>query len=559
MWISTRGASLLVCGLGLLATGCGRRAAREAAEDSVRVAENTPVYGGTAVTAELADLEKPMPLVWQSGLDSDLVDIMYMGLTRMAWRDGKPVYLLADESPMAMAYRWEYASPDSSSMRFFMRSNLKWSDGFPITARDVVWTYRALLNPAVASPRQDDANLVQSVRAESDSVVVFQFKRRSPSMLFQAGLGIAPQHQYDDVAPAGIRTHPVINNPARMVVSGPFRIGTWRPNERITLVPNPSFKPRPRLDAIVIRIIPEPTTRLTELETGAVDFVHVVSIDHMRGLRQRMPNVAILREEKRFWEFISYNPLTVEAFRDPEVRRALGMAIDVPRIIRELQLEDFVEPAFGPYPPIFADLFDASRDRPLAYDQAGAKRLLESRGWRDSDGDGVLDKDGKPLRFTLLTNAGNQRRADVSQQVQHQWRAIGVDARLQTQDQNTLLDRETESKDFEATLNGWGVPLDPDISVFFLPGGHFNIVSYDNPEVNQLIQRAQAEATYAGAVPLWRAASERVVRDQPYTWLYYYDQLSAAGERLRGMKVDSYGAFQNTWEWWIPRDRQRRR
>jgi ABC-type transport system substrate-binding protein len=75
----------------------------------------------------------------------------------------------------------------------------------------------------------------------------------------------------------------------------------------------------------------------------------------------------------------------------------------------------------------------------------------------------------------------------------------------------------------------------------------------------RLIQQAQAEPTYERAASIWRAAAERAVRDQPYTWLYYYDNLSASNGRVHGMKVDTYGAYQNTWEWWIPADRQRRR
>lgn len=553
MSTASRGAGALL-GLVLAVSACSDAGSGKAPEQA---ADERPVSGGTAVLAELTDLVKPMPLAWDGGLDSDLVDIMYMGLTRMVWRDGRPAYLLSDESPMAIAYRWQFADPDSTALRYFMRSDLKWSDGQPITAHDVVWTFSTMLDPRAASPRSQDVNMIESVRAENDSVVVIQFRQRTPSMLFQAGLPIAPRHAYRDVPLERLMTHPAFSNPTRLVVSGPFRIGAWRPNERITLVHNPSFKVRPRLSAIVIRIIPEPTTRLTELETGNVDFVRPVSIDHVRGLTQRMPSVQIHREEKRFWEFIGYNPLRVEAFADAEVRRALGMAIDVPGIIRDLELGEYVHPAFGPYPPIFRDLFDPERDRPLAHDPAGARRILEARGWRDGDGDGVLEKDGRPFRFTLLTNAGNQRRADVTQMIQSQWRAIGVHAEIQRQDQSTVVERETQ-KDYEAVLNGWGVGLDADLSPFFAPDAHYNVVSYRNEEVAQLIEQARSEPTFERAAPRWRAAAERIVRDQPYTWLYYYDQLSASSGRLRGMKVDTFGAFQNVWEWWIPADRQRR-
>jgi peptide/nickel transport system substrate-binding protein len=561
MPISTRRACLLLCGLTLAAAACKGDEPRAGGSSTpgAEVDAGPPVSGGTAVVADLTDMEKPMPLVSQSQLDSDLIDIMYMALTRMVWRDGRPDYLLYDESPMAIAYRYQYVGADSSALRFYMRSNLRWSDGFPLTAEDVVWTYRSIKDQRVASTRQQDVNLIDSVRAENDSVVVFYFKRRSPSMLFQAGIGIVPKHAYEDVAPSRIRTHSVFSNPTRMVVSGPFRIGAWRANERLTLVQNPWFKPKARLNAIVLRVIPDPTARLTELETGGVDFARPVSLDHVRGLQQRMPSVRILREERRFWEFISYNPRRVPAFADPQIRRALGMAIDMPGIIRDLQLGDYVQQAYGPYPPIFKDLFDAERDRPLAHDPAGARRILESRGWRDTNGDGIVEKDGKPFQFTLLTNAGNQRRADMTQMIQSQWRAIGVDARLRQLDQNTVVALETENQDYEAVLNGWGVGLDPDLSNFFLRGGPYNINFYENAEVTQLIERAQLEPTYERAAAGWRAVANRVVQDQPYTWLDYYDVLSGAGNRLHGMKVDTYGAYQNVWEWWIPADQQQRR
>src|SRR5262249_930885 len=145
------------------------------------------------------------------------------------------------------------------------------------------------------------------------------------------------------------------------------------------------------------------------------------------------------REEKRFWEYIAYLPSAHPAFADPQVRRALGMAIDVPGIIRALGMEEFTTPAAGPYPPIFRDLYDTARTKPLPFDTVAAKRILDARGWRDRDGDGVRDRDGRPLRFTLLTNAGNARRNDVTQIVQQQWKRIGVDARLRQLETVTFL------------------------------------------------------------------------------------------------------------------------
>lgn len=550
---------LLALSGALVLAACGGEKAREI-PDEIRppltgTAER-PVRGGTAVVAELSDLEKPMPIVYQSVFDGDLVDVMYMGLTRGAWRNGRMEYLLADESPMAMAWHWEQIGPDSSALRFRMRSALRWSDGKPITARDVVWSYATMADRRVSSPRQEDLAELDSVRAENDSTVVFHFRRRTPNMLFTASFPVAPEHQYGAAGPAALRTHPAFSDPTRMVVSGPFRVGAWRAGEQITLVHNPSFAPKPRLDAIAIRIIPEPTTRIVELQTGRVDFVRPISTDQIAELRRRAPNLRFEREHRRYWEFVAYNP-RVAAFRDARVRRALGMAVDVPGVLRGLRLEPFATPAAGPYPPIFRELYDPARMRPLAFDTTGARALLAAAGWRDTDGDGVVEREGKRLSFTLLTNTGNQRRADVSQIIQQQWKRIGVDAELRQLEFNTLSERQMEH-DFDAVLGSWGVNLNPDITPIFAESAAFNIVSFRDSAAQRLMREAKEQPTALLANPLWRAAAERIVQEQPYTWLYYYDPVTGVSDRLRGVRVDTYGAYQNVWEWWIPLARQRR-
>jgi peptide/nickel transport system substrate-binding protein len=395
------------------------------------------------------------------------------------------------------------------------------------------------------------------VVAENETTVTFHFKRRYPEMLFASSMPIAPKHVYEAAGPGGLRTHPSVTDPARgLVVSGPFRVGAWQRGSSITLVPNPAFAPRPHLDRVVIRVIPEPTTRLVELRNGTVHLVRGIAYDAVPQVRAAAGGGWRLEREKaRFWEYLAYQPSAHPAFADPQVRRALGMALDVPGIIRALGMEEFTTPAAGPYSPIFRDLYDPQRMRPLAFDTAGAKRLLDERGWRDADGDGVREKDGKPLRFTLLTNAGNARRNDVTQIVQQQWKRVGVDARLRQTETVTFLTAVQERK-FEAALGSWQVALSPDLTGSFRTGGPLNVVSYDNPEVNRMMDRALAQPTPETANPAWRAVAERIVQDQPYTWLYYYDQLTAVSNRLRGVRVDTYGAYQNLWEWWIPQAEQ---
>lgn len=547
-----------VLALALLLAACGDRGgggtkAKDAPKDG---GAGTPERGGTAVMAELSDVSEPMPLVFTSVIDSDVVDMMYMQLTRPVWRDGRLVHLLSDESPMALAWRHEYATPDSTALRFRMRSGIKWSDGRPLTAADVVWTYAMHKEPALASARAESVAQIDSVKAENDSTVVFFFRRRYPDMLFDAGLPIAPKHQFEAAGPGGIRTHPALSRLETLVVSGPFRIGSRRPGERTTLVPNPEFRPRPYLDAIVIRVIPETTTRLVEIRNGSVDMARPIPFDQADELRRAVPGIQIGREARRYWEYLAYNPKRHPAFADPRVRRALSLALDVPGIIRALQMGEFVTPAWGPYPPIFA-VYDEARMRPLAQDTAQARRLLDEAGWRDTDGDGVREKGGRKLAFTLLTNAGNQRRADVSQIVQQQWAAVGVRAELRQLEFGTF-NAALFEKDFEAVLGSWAVELKTDLSTGFGAESPFNIVSYDDTTTERLFAEARAQPTAERADPLWVAAAERIVQSQPYTWLYYYDNTSAIRPRLKAVKVDTYGSFQNAWEWWIPKSEQGR-
>jgi peptide/nickel transport system substrate-binding protein len=538
--------------LAMVATACGDREAGGDDKAGAPKARGGVQRGGTAIMAELSDIDKPHPLVFEGIVDADMVDIMYMPLLRSSWRDGRTVYLTSHDSPMALAWHWEYAGADSSAIRYRMRSGLKWSDGQPITARDVVWTYEMAGDPRVASPRQDYMGQIDSVRAENDSTVVFHFKRRYPDMLYHSGLPIAPRHAYEGSDPAQIRTHPRLTRPdsTNQVVSGSFMIGSWRKGQQITFVPNPHFPVRPNLDRIVVRVVPEPTTRLVELETGQVDFARPIPADQMQRIRSNAPNVRFEYEQKRYYDYIAYNPRTFEPFADPEIRRALGMAIDVPALIRALQMERIAVQASGPYSPIFKNLYDPQRMPPLAYDTAQAKRILASKGWRDSDGDGVLDREGRPFRFTLLTNSGNQRRSDIQQIVQQQWKRIGVDARLQQLEFNTFQDR-TREKQFDAAVGNWGVGLSPDLTELWGKNSVYNYVSYENPRVTQLFEQARAQPTEERATPFWRAAAEQIARDQPYTWLYYFDQVDGVNNRLQGIKSDTYGAYQNAWEWWV--------
>lgn len=540
----------------ILGAGCGDRSAGP----DLGVDFGEPESGGTAIIVEGSDMTQPLAMLAQGTLDGALgEDILFMGLLRGEWADGRLVFRTADENPMAIARSYEYVGSDSASLRYRMRSDVRWSDGNPLTAADVVFTYSLLGDPDLASPLQHNVEYLESVEAENDSTVVFHFTRRYPDMVTHSASPIIPEHIFGDTPPGELRNHPALRNPenGNLPTSGAYLIGGWERGQRITLARNPHFEPAAYLDQIVFRIIPEsPTTRLVELQTGAVDFLQGISLDQIPFIREQAPHVRLEREEKRFYDYIAYNGDAFEPFADPEIRRALGLALDIEGIIDALQMEEFAVPAGGPYAPIFRDIYDPEGQAPLPYDVEQAREILEANGWRDTDDDGILDRDGQPFRFNLETNVGNQRRGDVSQIVQQQWRQIGVDARLQVIEFNTLNDN-LQRGNFQAVLGGWSVGLSPDLRPLWAPDSPFNFTGYDEPEVTALIGQAMAQPTHERSVPYWRAAASRMVQDQPYTWLYYLDMVDGVNERLRDTIVNTFGPYQNVWEWWIPESRRR--
>jgi peptide/nickel transport system substrate-binding protein len=538
----------------LLLAACGREKATQAADTG------TPESGGVAVVAEGADINPPIIIVANSLLDGDLsADVMNMELLRGVWENGELAFKTAAESPVAIARSFEYFGPDSASIRFHMRSDVQWSDGQPLTAADIVFTYNLLKDPALASPLQSYVARLDSVVAENDSTVSFHFRSRYPEMLSHTAVAPLPKHIYQGVPAADLRTHPTVLDPSggKLVTSGPWMIGNWRKGQQVTLVPNPHFRPQPRLSQLVIRIIPDPTTRIVELQTGTVDMLKNVSSDKLPTLRADK-NIRLEREQKRSYDYVVYNGKVFAPFADPDVRRALTLAIDPDRIIKGLQLEGLAVPAGGPFPPIYK-VYDSGLMPPLKPDTAEARRILASKGWTDSDGDGILDKDGKPFRFTLLTNSGNQRRADASLLVQQAWKQIGVDAQLKQLEFNTFINGRLLKHDFEAALGGWTAGLTPDfVADLYGTGQPYNLNEYSNPRVDSLFALARKQPTQAAARPLWQQAAKLVTEDHPYTWLYYYDVVDPVRDRLKGVRIDTYGAYQNTWEWWIPRSQQGR-
>ncbi|RMF56410.1 MAG: peptide-binding protein, partial [Calditrichaeota bacterium] len=218
-------------------------------------------------------------------------------------------------------------------------------------------------------------------------------------------------------------------------------------------------------------------------------------------------------------------------------------------------LEGFAQPANGPLlPHVWA--YDSTLAVPK-YNAEQAAHLLRQDGWRDSDGDGVVEKDGKTFVFSIKTNAGNQLRRDVAVMIQAQLRKVGVKAAIETVEWNQFIEQVFDRKDFDAVILAW----DADFTVDPSPLWHskaiengYNFVSYHNPRVDSLLEAGRHTSDRHAAKAIWAEFQKIIVDDAPYTFLFIPDQLAGINKRVRDVKMDARGFLSSVSSWWIPRE-----
>ncbi len=520
--------------------------------------------GGAAVVGVSTGVGTVLPPLAQTSLDGEVSGLLFPGLSRARWEEGRLAFRA--DHPLALAEGWSFG-PDSSTVTFRLEPGLTWSDGTALTAADAAFTYRLLGNPDAALPFAYVTRRMDSVTASGDSAVTFRFARRYPGMLFDASVGLLPEHVYGDVPPeefmelagradrrgagAGGDGDETGQGAGGPVVSGPFRLAEWSRGERLLLVRNPRGPVDPRLDTLVFRVLPEEGTRIAGLRSGNVDMARIESFRRASRLADR-EGFQVHRMRRRAYDYIAWNPEGHPAFSEPGVREALSLAIDRRAVLEALQMEPWAEPAAGPYGPLFPQL-RVEPEAPL-HDRDRARNLLEKAGWTlpgEAGEDAVRTKAGRELSFELATQAGSDRRTAAVELIRSQLAEVGVRARVRTQEFNSLFAR-MRSGDYEAALLGWQIGLNPDISQFwYRPDAPLNVVAYDDARVRALMDSARAAATREDAAPHWRRAAREIASDHPYAFLWYFDVLWASGPRLRGVEVDVLGFARNAHEWWV--------
>lgn len=453
-----------------------------------------------------------------------------------------------------LAESWELTE---EGVTFHLRDDVRWHDGTPVTAADVVFTFDRAKDPATASPLAAAyLAAVESAEAPDDHTVRFTFSAPHAQPLEDFVWPPVPKHLLEDVPPAEMMRAPFNRSP---VGSGPYRFVRWDVNRQLVFEADPghaaSLGGPPEIARVVYRIVPDRTTLLAELLSGGVAVDGPVSPGDA-GSIEAAPGVRLLSFPWRQFAYVGWNTRR-EPFTSPAVRRALAMAIDREAIV-ETMLEGHGTVAASVIPPWHRLAPDVA---PLPYDPEEAARQLEAAGWTDEDGDGVREKDGRPLAFELLTNQRNPVYGDIAQVIQAQLAAVGAAVTPRLLEWQTVLSMH-RGRDFDAVLTNWVLDnfrVDPRPlygSDQAAREGSANRSSYASPVADSLMAVGTRAADDATAREAWTAFARLVQRDQPITLLFWQDELAGVSDRLENVRMDARGELVTLprWRWREPEE-----
>jgi peptide/nickel transport system substrate-binding protein len=499
-----------------------------------------PALDATAVVGFNAAMQSFNPLV---ASDQNSIEVnYYMLFTPLIQYDS-----MFEPRPY-LAASWDL---EPEGVTFFLNRDVRWHDGKPVTAHDVLFTFQRAKDPQTASILSSAyLALVQSAEVVDSFTIRFDFVRPHARPLDGFWWPPVPEHVLSDVPPEEV-LHAEFNR--QPIGSGPFQFVAWESGESVRLERNPDFSESlggpPRLERVVFRFISESATLLSEALTGGIDVDGSV-YPHQAEDIQATPGVRLLHFPSREYYYIGWNTQS-PLLSDPRVRRALTMAIDREQLIDAL-LFGYAQLAVGtiaPWHPMFAVL------EPLPYDPDRAGRLLEEAGWRDRDGDGVReDANGQPLRFVLMTNHENPVRSDVAQVVQSQLTEVGVHVDVTLLEWQTLLSRH-RGRDFEGVVQSWVLDnfrVDP-AGLFHSSQagrpGSYNRSSLRDGTVDRLIDEATSALDAEEGRRLWAEFSQALQEAQPFTFLMWLDELASVSDRLQGVRMDARGTLVSVADW----------
>ncbi len=440
-----------------------------------------------------------------------------------------------------LAESWE-VSPDGKTYTFKLRPNVKWHDGKEFTAHDVKFTYEKIRDPNVASPLKPFFDFVEEITVVDNHTIKIQLSKPYAPFLEKLVVGIVPRHLLEgkDIKTAEFNQHPV--------GTGPFKFVEWKKGEKLVMVANQEyFRGKPKIDRVVVSFIPDENTRLLQVTKGEVDAAFLPPKLAAKAQSEKIKIYPVPTGEWCGLGLPYKNPL----FQDIRLRQAVAYAIDKQAVVDRI-LEGKGEPASNSLRSNHWAYNPEAKKYP--YDPEKAKALLAEAGWKDSDGDGILDKNGKPLRFTLLYAADDVLRKDICTAVKTDLKKAGIDVELA----GLSWDQIKPRMDTDATLFFWATVYDVDDPNYqlwhsqFIGQGWNNPACYQNKKVDELLEKGRATLEKSERKKIYAELQQILAEEQPVVFIAHMDHTYAASTRIKGIKVqpEGHSGYLTEGLWW---------
>lgn len=424
-----------------------------------------------------------------------------------------------------LAESWDI--PDSKTYVFHLQKGIRFSDGRPLTSRDVKWSFDSLLEGKVRSTKSGTYHAVDRIDAPDDYTVIFHLKEPWAALLWNVagggGMGIVPYGSGPEFS-----QHPI--------GSGPFRFVSAAQDKEVIIERNDNYwGEKPKLDRVRFAVVPDTTTRALELRKGSADLEINALTPDMEVTLAREPRLAVLRGPGTRLAYMAFN-LRDPILKDVHVRQAIAYALDRQPLIHFLW-RDSARPAASVLPPE-SWAYDANV-RQYPHDPGKARRLLDAAGYPEQNG----------IRFhlTMKTSTEESSRA-MAAVFQQQFHDAGIALDIRSFESATFFSDVTHGEFQVYSLRWIGGNEDPDIFEYafdtrrIIPNGA-NRQYYSNPRVDALIAHASTELDQKVRKRDYAEIQRILAEDLPYINLWYFDNVMVYSKRVRGLELNPSGSY----------------
>ncbi len=520
---------------------------------------DTREEGGTVVVGIAAEPGSLLPPLVSSDHETAIVEVVYDRLADI----GSRLETVGDAGfTPRLASGWTWSS-DSMAISFTLDERARWHDGQPVVAKDVRTSFRMYTDPRVQSKNASLLANIDSVSAPDARTATFWFKRRAPQQFYDAAyhMFVMPSHLLQDADPAELASVPLARAP---VGSGRFRFVRWTAGQRVEIIADTAnYRGRAMLDRVIFVPAPDAGAAIVTLFTGEIDFFSPLRTENLEQAASSR-TVRVIAYPTLKYQHLAFNLRNPRArtrphpvLGDAAVRRALSMATNRERIVRTV-FDSIGQVAIGPSTRI--SLPNDSLLRPLPYNVAAARALLDSAGWLVSEGDSIRAKNGVRLAMEILVPSVSLTRDRMAVLLQEQLRAVGADVSIQRLEVNALIERIGNSR-FDAFMGGFttspgSVGLRQTWSTRGIGGEGLNYSGYSNRAFDVNVDSALTSFDRNITQRSLLRAMQTILDDAPAIWLVEDQAPAGMNSRIDPGTLPITGWWHGLPDWRIPADRR---